>query len=495
MNNTGSVDDLILAIDQGGHASRAIVYDGQGVQVAGAHSPIATQRPAPGFVEHDADALDASVTDAVQRALDALGDEARRVRHAGLATQRSSIVCWDTQTGAALTPVISWQDLRAADTLRAVADRAAQVRRITGLRLSGHYGASKLRWCLDNVPAVRRARAAGTLAAGPLASFLLFRQLVEQPLATDSANASRTLLYDFRKSVWSDELLTIFGVPKEILPTPFPNAHRYGTLVASADKPVTLSVCTGDQTAALFATGRPEPGHVAINMGTGAFVQLVTAEPGGAPDSLLEGVAWRDEHGASVNVVEGTINGAGAAVANVAGRLGIDEAVLRREASAWLDGACEPPLFINGISGLAAPFWRPDARSRFVGDGDARARIVAVYESIVFLIQANLDAMSRLPGPPRTVTLSGGLSRLDPLCQRIADLSGLPVVRPAITEATARGLARLTAGFPATWADGGESARFAPLDNPALEHRYQRWRDTLDADMATWDDVAPGAPG
>ncbi len=494
MTATARAGELILALDQGGHASRAIVYDRRGRQVASAHSPVATFRPGPDRVEHDAEALNASVTEALRRALDELGDDAGRVTRAGLATQRSSIVCWDTVSGDALTPVLSWQDLRAADALRGLENRAADLRRITGLRLSGHYGASKLRWCLDNVPEVQRAREAGTLAAGPLASFLLFRQLAERPLAADTANASRTLLLDVRQARWSDTLLALFGVPRDVLPVPVPNAHPYGTLAGPTGTRVPLTVCTGDQTAALFATGRPAPGHVSINIGTGAFVQLVTDGPANAPDTLLEGVAWRDDRGDCVEVVEGTINGAGAAVVSVADKLGVDAAVLRREAGNWLRDVREPPLFINGVSGLAAPFWRPDARSRFIGEGDARERIVAVYESIVFLIQANLDAMAALPQPPRKVTVSGGLSRIDPLCQRIADLSGLPLERPAITEATARGLAFLTGRFPDGWTTGGDVEHFQPRRDSVLEQRFRRWRSALDAEMATWDDDAPQTP-
>ncbi|HET9693349.1 MAG TPA: FGGY family carbohydrate kinase, partial [Steroidobacteraceae bacterium] len=184
---------LYLALDQGGHSSRAVLFDAVGRDVAMAHVPIATRRHGD-RIEHNPDELVESLLTAARDACDSPLAIGRPIVAAGLATQRSTVCCWDTNDGAALSPAISWQDRRNADWLeRTLAERSQWVRELTGLPLSPHYGASKLRWCLDELPAVRLAARDERLAMGPLASFLLYRLCEERPLLADPANASRTL--------------------------------------------------------------------------------------------------------------------------------------------------------------------------------------------------------------------------------------------------------------------------------------------------------------
>lgn len=470
---TGS-DRPTLALDQGGHASRALAFDARGRVVARAGETVATRRDGD-RVEQDPGALSASLASAARR----VAAEAGPFGAAGLATQRSSIVCWERDSLRPLTPVISWQDRRAAERLAPLEPHAERVARITGLRLSPHYGASKLAWCLEHVPAVRHALQRGNLAAGPLASFLLARLLDEHPCLADPANAARTLLYDRRRFDWSDAMLDLFGLPRSMLPGPVPSRHAFGHLALDGGR-VPLTVCTGDQSAALFALGEPAPGTVMINAGTGAFLQqAVPAVP--RPGRLLAGLAW---HGGTttVHTLEGTVNGAGAALTRAARREGISE----REMFGLLPGALadvrDPPLFLNGIGGLGSPFWRPRFATRFEGTGSREDRLAAVVESIVFLVHANLSEMAETGAPARRIVLSGGLARLDGFTRRLAALSGVPVERPGFTEATARGLAWLTAGRPSGW-QGGEPRETEPRPDPALESRYRRWRRAMDEAM------------
>ncbi len=259
---------LVLVIDLGGHSARAIVVGRDGGIVAEARAPIETQRPRDGWVQHDAQ----QIVRGVREALGGLGPRIDEVGAAGLATQRSSVVCWDRRDGTPLSPVISWQDRRGAERVSALAGKAESIRAATGLVLSPHYGASKLRWCLDELPAVRSALDDDRLAYGPIASFVLFCLLEERPLLVDPANASRTQLWDLATGDWSPALLELFGVPGAPLPACVPNEYAYGHLLLGSRR-VPLTVCTGDQSAALFAQGTPRPGTAWINAGTGAFVQ------------------------------------------------------------------------------------------------------------------------------------------------------------------------------------------------------------------------------
>jgi glycerol kinase len=477
----GRAADLYLAIDQGGHASRACVFDARGDEHAAANVPVETQREGQDRVEHDADALFDSVREAIAAAVAQLGAGRRRVRAAGIATQRSSIVCWDRHTGAALSPVISWQDRRAAGTIAALAPHAGRVHSITGLVLSAHYGASKLRWCLDHLDAVRDAHAAGHLASGPLASFLLFRLAEERTLHADPCNASRTLLWDLGSRTWSTELLELFGVPPAALPPCGPNAGTLGTLDVTGSR-IPITVCTGDQPAALYAFGAPPPDVASVNAGTGAFIQYSTgAKPVRVP-GLLTSIVW-DFATSRRYVVEGTVNGAGSALDWAARTLGIDVASLVGNLEEWSRSIREPPLFLNGISGLGAPYWVSDFPSRFEGEGAPEARVVAVLESIAFLIRRNLDAMRAGGLAPARIRLTGGLAASGAFTKTLADLCRLAVERPPAIEATARGLGFLLASEPEDWRVSPDRVPLVPERNAALHGRYARWLAAMEAEI------------
>lgn len=475
---------LYLAIDQGSHASRALVFDAHGVALAQAQVALSTRRPQPGWVEHDPEELLASVEQAVAGALNAPALGGRTPVAAGLAIQRSSIVCWDRNDGTALSPVLSWQDRRYADWLAAMALDAEQVRRSTGLVVSPHYGASKLRWCLEHLPAVQRALDAGRLRCGPLASFVLHRLLKERPEYVDPANASRTLLWDVATGDWSPALLAAFGIPAGCLPHCVPNHHDFGTLT-DPGRPIPFTVVTGDQSAALFAWGEPAADTLYVNLGTGAFVQRTVDAP--LPPAallrsgLLHSMVWQDRS-RSLYVLEGTVNGAGSALQWLAEREDAPVETLLAGAEDWLSAGGEPPLFLNGVGGLGSPFWRADCPSRFSAGGTRAERTLAVLESIVFLLHVNVEAIAAIAGPAARIQVGGGLAQLDGLCRRLADLSGLPVHRPETVEATARGLAWLLAAPSEAWPQAPAQV-FEPQSRRDLRRRYRRWRRALEAEL------------
>jgi len=459
------MSEVFLSIDQGGQSSRVIAFDSRGRPLASAGVPVATVSTGAGRYEQDPEALVASVNSALREVAAAL--PAGIGVRAGLATQRSSIACWDRRTGHALAPVLSWRDTRNGPWLSSLGLDDTLVRRITGLRPSAHYGASKLRWCLDHCPAIAAALKGGRLAWGPLASFLVFRLTRERTLAADPANASRTLLMDLATRDWSETMAGAFGLPTGALPP--------------IGRSVPLVRCTGDQPAALFADGPPDPSTAFVNAGTGAFA-LQRAQWPNAEERLLTSVIRGDDGLAFA--LEGTVNGAGTALEAEAAAAGVDDWAA---AVSGIDPAADVPVFLNGHSGLGSPWWRESFPSRFVGDGTSAARITAVLESIVFMLAINLLAIRDRTGRQTSIRASGGLSLADGLCQRLADVTGLPVTRPAAVEATARGLAWLGSIRRDEWVRT-EATDFRPHPNPSLQSRFERWRACMEAAIAD-DDV------
>jgi glycerol kinase len=472
-----------LALDQGSHSSRAVLFDALGAPVASAHVPVSAHREGDDRVEQEPWELLQSLRTAALDACDADAAQGLPIRSAGLATQRSTIVCWERSSGRALTEAISWQDRRNAILLERMQPLASRAREITGLPLSPHYGASKLRWCLDHVSAVRNAAAAHDLVLAPLSTYLVQGLVHDRSAVVDPANASRTLLFDSTTLDWSPELLGVFDLSREHLPLCVPTWHRYGGL-AIAERRIPLATCTGDQSAAAFAFGTPEPSTAMINIGTGAFVQRVAPPDAPLPDGLLRSVLCSD--GTSVmRSHEGTVNGAGSAIEWLRSRVGLDVDRALAAPSPAQSIPHDPPLFMNGVGGLGSPFWQPDFPIEFVGEGDDVDRLAAVLESVAFLLCVNLEALRR-SAPLQRIRVSGGLSRSDVLCRNLADLSGLPVERYTVAEATARGVAFLAAGRPATWRPLPIERLFTPTANAALAARFSRWR----AEMARRGAVA-----
>jgi glycerol kinase len=467
-------DGLVLALDQGSHASRAVLFDSVGNQLAAAQVPVATRREGADRVEQDPEELVRSLQTALADATESRTGAA--ILAAGLATQRSTVVAWSRATGHALCDALSWQDRRNAGSLAHLAPLAPRVREITGLPLSPHYGASKLRWYLDHVPAVQRAAVAGDLACGPLSSFLVSRLAEERRCVVDPANASRTLLYDPSRLQWSPELLRLFDLDARHLPTCVPTRCAFGRMVLGAGR-VPLAACTGDQSAAAFAFGRPEPDCALVNVGTGAFIQRVASPAIPLPDGILRSVLCVDDEG-TVASHEGTVNGAGSALDWLREHVAIDVDRALAALGTQRPFAAGLPLFMNGVGGLGAPYWRSDFPCEFVGNGDDDARLAAVIESIAFLLCVNLEALHRA-APLRRIRISGGLARNDYLCRCLASLSSLRVDRPLLVEATARGVAFLAAGKPASWRSVGIEQAFEPEASAALASRYAQWRSEM----------------
>lgn len=457
---------LYLALDQGGSQSRALVIDATGAIVLQTAVAVATQRPRPLWVEQQPHEVSDSVRRAAEQAIKQLSPAQRdRLQACGLACQRSSLLAWDRQRNQALSPLLSWQDTRAAQRMPSSASEIATLRRITGLYPSAHHGASKFAWLLEQAP-IRAAAIAQTLQLQPLATFLA--QQLFGHYGLDPANAQRTLLWDRHQQSWSPALLQRFGITANLLPPLQSSLGDWGELqLASLQLPCRLMA--GDQSVAPLANGALASDTVSINLGTGAF--LCTPDHDYPADRLLHSLAYSDgKH--SLGWLEGTVNGAGAALQWLAAQPSTAQPNRITER--------RPPLFLNAVGGLGSPYWRADLHSRFI-DTPPESRQQAVLESVLFLLQENLNEMVAAGVPLRCLRLSGGLSQHAGLAQQLASLSGLPVELQPEVEATARGLVWVLAGQPSDW-QCGTTQRFLPQPDPWLLERQQQWQQA----MATW---------
>jgi glycerol kinase len=464
--------DCILAIDQGSHASRALLFDAVGNVLVRHEQPVHQREPSPGRVELAPE----QILDSVRAVIGAvLQNAAGPVRCAGLAVQRSTLVAWHRDSGEPLAPALSWQDTRSRGLLRRFARHERLIHGISGLPVSPHYLAPKMRWLLEHNRDVARAHREGRLVMGPLASYLA-RHLVEgHPLIVDHSNAARSLLFDLAGAQWSRVLTELFGIDPAVLPACVPTLAGHGTLRGTG---IPLTCLCGDQNAAIHANGEPPPDQALLNLGTGAFLLRGVGPTPPAPDHLIGGIAWSSASERRY-LLEGSVNGVGSAVHWLQQQTGTD---ILAGLPGWLRAIDDPPLFLNSIGGLGSPYWRQGIEARFIPDTQSVARrAVAVIDSIAFLVQRNLEEMH--PGDIRAIRVSGGLSRLDGLCQRIADLSTLPVHRHADPEATARGLAWLAAHRPDHRQQQPPGRTFHPEDNAGLGQRYHEFLDVLEREL------------
>lgn len=466
--------DYTLAIDQGTHASRALVFDGHGRTVASRQLPVALIRPQPGRAEQDPGQLLASVAQVTEAALKALTPAQRSAVNAcGITTQRSTVLAW-RQDGTPLAPVLSWQDTRGAARVAALAAHADSIRRLSGLPLSAHYGASKLHWL---------KRACGEredLRLGPLAALLLHNLTGDARCQVDHSNAQRLQLLDIHTRRWSPALLDWFDVPAECLPACTPVVGDHGVLSKHA---IPVTALCGDQNAAWFGDGLPDNDTALINLGSGAFILAVPPGSAIAPELLTSIAMSRDSD--CLYLAEATVNGAGSALQwlqqQQAGR------DLAAQLPEWLSRELSPPLFINSVGGLGSPWWNTRLQPVFVPDSTGRTLAelaVAVAESILFLLQDNLSLLQQTR-PLARLRVSGGLSRVDPLCQKLANLAGLPVTRSSHSEASARGAAWLAAGQPAHWPAPDNVQLFQPRPDSGLQTRYRQFREHLQQRLET----------
>ncbi len=486
---------LLLALDQGTTSSRAIVFDRTGRPLASAWQAHRQSYPQPGWVEHDPEEiLDAQVR-SLREAVARSGVDPRSIAAVGLTNQRETVVVWDRDTGAPIHPAIVWQCRRTAPAVETLLARnlSARIAEKTGLVPDAYFSGTKIAWILDHVPGARRRAEEGGLAAGTIDSWLLFRLTGGRVHATDPSNASRTLLYNFLEHRWDPELCGMMDVPLSMLPEVRPSSGRFGDLDPSIlGVPVPVAGMAGDQQAALFGQACFEAGRVKNTYGTGCFLLSPTGRaPVRSRNGLLATVAWDLGDGPHY-ALEGSVFNAGSAIQWLRDELGLVGSAPECDRLADTVPDTGGVVFVPAFTGLGAPYWDMYARGTLTGltRGTTRAHLArAVLESIAFQSDALLSAMAADTGAPvAEIRVDGGASVSDFLMQLQADLSGVPVVRPAVTETTAWGAASL-AGLGVGVHDGLQDLeacwrmdrRFVPTREPAWrESRRTDWEQAVE---------------
>jgi glycerol kinase len=491
----GAAGRVVLALDIGTTSARALVIDASGVVLASAQQEVGLSTPQPGWVEQDADELWAAQVGTARAALEQAGVPASRVAGLGIANQRETTIVWDRETSRSVAPAIVWQDRRTADFCEQLRGAGAEalVRRRTGLLLDPYFSATKLRWLLDNVPGIRERAQAGELAFGTVDSWLVWRLSGGRRHVTDATNASRTLLYDIRAGAWDEELLALFGVPRELLPEIVDSsgvvAETDAALLGAA---VPIAGLAGDQQAALFGQACMQRGSIKVTYGTGCFLLLHTGdEPVSAPTGLVSTVALQ-RGGRRTYALEGSVFVGGAAVQWLRDGLGVvgsgAEATSLAQSVASSDGV----VFVPALAGLGAPYWDPHARGGIFGitRGTTAAHLArATLEGIALQVADLYEAEAEGAGvAPAEVRADGGAAASDLLLQFQADLLGVPVTRAAQPEASAFGAAWLAGLATGVWSGDEELAgqwraggTFAPAAGPDADESRRRWRAAVAA--------------
>ena len=419
------------------------------------YAEIAQHYPQPGWVEHDADEIWAAVQTTARDALDAAGARPTDVRAIGITNQRETLVVWDRKTLKPLSHAIVWQDRRTASECTSLreAGHEARVREITGLVLDPYFTATKLAWVMQHVEGARDA------AVGTVDSWLVARLSGGRDHVTDASNASRTLLFDIGRGVWSDEMAALFGVPLTNLPEVCDSSGEISRSDAGSfggvDAPI--SGMAGDQQAALFGQACITLGMAKNTYGTGSFVLMQTGEQRVPSSSgMLTTVAWRRD-GRLSYALEGAIFITGASLQWLRDGLGIIQSAVEAGPLAASVPDSGGVFLVPAFVGLGAPHWDSYARGTIVGltRGSGRAQLVrAAVEAMAYQTRDVVEAMERDTGEPlRELRVDGGAAVMDVLCQFQADLLGIPVRRPRQTETTALGAAFLAGLGAGIWKD------------------------------------------
>ncbi len=484
----------VLALDQGTTSSRAIVFNLLGQVVAVAQEEFTQFFPKPGWVEHDADEIWRTQLAVARTALRRARLKAADVAAIGITNQRETTVIWDRETGEPVHRAIVWQDRRTAGFCDALKKRAVEsmVREKTGLVVDAYFSGTKVRWLLDHVPGLKKRARAGKLAFGTIDSWLLWKLTEGRVHATDVTNASRTMLMDLRRCAWDAELLELLGVPEGLLPEIRSSSEVYGeTTVLGGSIPI--AGMAGDQHAALFGQRCVAPGMVKNTYGTGCFMLMHTGtERIASKNQLLTTAAWKLGGEPVEYALEGSVFIAGAIVQWLRDGLGLIKKAAEIEALAAQVESSEGVYLVPALTGLGAPHWDAYARGTMVGltRGTTKAHIArAALEGIAFQVADILKAMELDAGLRlKELRVDGGASNNGLLMQFQADVLGVPVLRPAITETTALGAAGLAGLAVGLWAGEKElnrvwqaEAKFVPKMREKVRERLMMgWRRAVE---------------
>ena len=490
----------VLALDQGTTSSRALLFDQDASIRAIAQREFDQIFPRPGLVEHDPAQIASSQIAVALEALDRAGAAAADVATIGIANQRETAVVWNRKTGKPVYNAIVWQDRRTSDFCVQLRSQghAPLIQQRTGLLIDAYFSATKLSWILDNVPGARDLAEAGQLAFGTVDSWLLWKLSGGESHVTDVSNASRTMLFNIHSCDWDRELLELFRIPVSMMPEVRSSSEIYAEVSGIKGlNGIRIAGIAGDQQAALFGQRCSSPGMTKNTYGTGCFM-LQNTGMRAVPSSnrLVTTVAWRVQ-GTTEYALEGSVFVGGAVVQWLRDGLGLIRKSEEIEALAKSVPDNGGVYLVPAFVGLGAPHWDSYARGSIFGitRGTKAGHLAhAAVESIAYQVADLLDAMRRDSGDPvKELRVDGGAAANNSLMQFQADILGVPVVRPAVTETTALGaayLAGLAVDFwPSAWDSlaSGKARRFQPKMPPTQAQALRNRWDEAVARSKAWE--------
>lgn len=473
----------VLAIDQGTTNSKCLLIDEAGDVVTAASRSLRLSHPEPGWVECDAEDLWQTVKDTIDEVV--ASKPGLDVSAVAIANQRESALVWDAETGEPLAPVVLWQCRRSAETCRSWAAQGLEESIVdrTGLGLDPLFSAGKIAWLLENTEGLRARASSGEAMAGTVDSWLLFKLTGGAVHATDASNASRTQLMNLESLDWDADIADWFDIPRDMLPEIRPSNASFGDTApgtTSLGGGVEIRAVMGDSHAALYGHGIREPGRVKVTLGTGSSLMTLTDGRARSAHGLSGALGWATESGPAY-ALEGNISVSGRAAEFTAELLNLADATALSELAGSVPDA-DGVVFVPALAGLGAPHWRTDARGAFSGmtlrtkpAHLARATLQAIalqIEDVLAAMEADLDTTLG------EISVDGGAAASDLLLQTIADVTDRPVRRPAVTEMTAIGVARMAAVPGATSQNAGIVG--GDLFNPDMA------ADSRDALLEAW---------
>lgn len=493
---------LLLGLDQGTTGTTVLLLDEE-LRLRGREAqPLPQHYPQPGWVEHDPEEIWASCRAAIEGALFSGGASARDLSAIGITNQRETVLLWDRATGVPLHPALVWQDRRTAEHCDRLREEgiADWLHERTGLLPDPYFSATKLTWLLDYNSDWRRRAERGELAAGTVDTWLLWKLTGGRVHATDSTNASRTLLYSLRERRWDPELLALFNIPEAVLPQVLPSSGYFGETDAASGLPsgIPITGIAGDQQAALFGQRCFTTGAAKCTYGTGAFLLVHTgATPILSSPRLLATAACSEapstEHGdqAATYALEGSVFICGAALQWLRDGLGLIQVAAESEALARSVPDTGGVYLVPAFVGLGAPYWDADARGLICGltRGTTRAHLVrAALEAMAYQVADLVRTMEAEAGIAlSTLRVDGGASTNDWLMEFQAGVLGIPVERPRLIETTGLGAAMLAGLGAGIWPSveampegSGAFTRFEPgMSDAERDHFLSGWKDAI----------------
>ncbi len=489
----------VLALDQGTTSSRALLFDQNGAVRSVAQQEFDQVFPQPGWVEHSPDQISSSQIAVALQALAESGAQPSDIAAIGIANQRETAIVWNRETGQPVYNAIVWQDRRTADFCEQLRQQGHSelIQERTGLLIDSYFSATKISWILENVAGARALADAGKLAFGTVDTWLLWKLTQGQVHSTDASNASRTMLFNIHTGAWDQELLDLFRVPASLMPKVCSCSEIYGHIsgVYGLDG-IPLAGIAGDQQAALFGQHCTKPGLTKNTYGTGCFMLQNTgrrAVP--STNRLVTTVAWKLGD-VTEYALEGSVFVGGAVVQWLRDGLGLIRKSEEVEALAKSVPDTGGVFFVPAFVGLGAPHWDSYARGSIFGltRGTTAGHLArAAVESIAYQVADLLDAMRLDSGDAvQELRVDGGAAANNTLMQFQADILGVPVVRPAITETTALGAALLAGRAVSFWPEVPDKSsaadrRFEPqMPQSQAKSLRNRWNEAVSRSKA-WE--------